>query len=268
MSPRTLAQKADRHALYQEAVQEPVREVRLLSRVYEDAYGELPARLREDFCGTAAVSVAWVDSSLQREAWGVDLDKKVLRWGLNHNVVTLPVQDQKRVHLLHGDVRAPAPKKVDVVAASNFSFFIFHTRADLKVYLEQARRNLNKRGVLVLEMMGGPDVQTDGRSEGRRLRGFDYLWEQMVFDPITCRCDFRMHFRFKDGSMIRNAFTYAWRLWSIPEIRELLDEVGFKKSVVYWAETDHKTGGSNGIYRRREHAPPDPAWLAHVVAIK
>ncbi len=268
MAQKTLAQKADRHALYQEAVQDPVREVRLLSRVYQDAYGELPARLREDFCGTGAVSVAWVDSSLQRSAWAVDLDRDVLDWGMRHNLTTLPKERRNAVHFLRGDVRAPAPTKVDVIAASNFSFYGFHTRQDLVTYVTQARKNLRPKGVLALEMMGGPDVQTLGRRETRRLNGFSYIWEQLEFDPINQRCDFRMHFRFKDKSVLRNAFTYAWRIWTIPDVREICAQAGFSKTVVYWAETDHSTGGSNGIYKRRDTAPPDPAWLAHIVAIR
>ena len=265
---KTMAQQADRHALYLQAVQEPVREVKLLSRVYEDAYGAPPLRLREDFCGSAAVSAAWVESHRRREAWGVDLDEEVLRWGQENVGALLEEEEQRRLHYMVGDVRWRGRGTVDVVAASNFSFYIFHQRRDLLAYCEQAHRNLGRKGVLVLEMMGGPDVQCDGRTEGRRLKGFDYVWEQDSFDPISHRCDFRMHFRFKDGSVLRDAFTYAWRLWSIPDVREVLEEAGFKRSVVYWAETDRSTGGSNGVYRKRDHAPPDPAWLAHLVAVK
>ncbi|MBI5494953.1 MAG: class I SAM-dependent methyltransferase [Deltaproteobacteria bacterium] len=263
----SLAARADPHALYERAVQDPLREVRLLVRVYQDAFGATPLRLREDFCGTAAVSAAWVRGGARRQAWGVDQDRTVLEWGMRHHVAALAPAARRRIHLMRGDVRAPAPVRVDVIAAANFSFFGFHARADLRDYLCQARKNLARRGVLVLEMMGGADVQTDRRTEARRFPDFTYVWEQSLFDPITHRCDFAMHFRFRDGSVLPDAFTYAWRIWTIPDVRELLAEAGFRRSVVYWAETDRRSGGSNGVYRRREHAPPDPAWLCHVVGI-
>lgn len=263
----TLAARADRHALYERAVQDPPREVRLLGRVYQDAFGAAPRTLREDFCGTAAVCAEWVRGGPRREAWGVDLDREVLEYGMRHHVAALPAAARARVHLMRGDVRAPASEPVDVIAAANFSFFAFHARTELMQYLVQARANLARRGVLVLEMMGGADVQTDRRTESRRLPGFTYVWEQSLFDPISQRCDFAMHFRFKDGSVLPDAFTYAWRIWTIPDIREALAEAGFRDSVVYWAESDRRTGGSNGVYRRRTRALPDPAWLCHVVGL-
>ena len=194
---------------------------------------------------------------------------------MRHNLTTLPRERRNAVHFLRGDVRAPAPTKVDVIAASNFSFYGFHTRQDLVTYVTQARKNLRPKGVLALEMMGGPDVQTLGRRETRRLNGFSYIWEQLEFDPINQRCDFRMHFRFvliwtfylayceaafDHGNTDVMQFTL--------DVREICAQAGFSKTVVYWAETDHSTGGSNGIYKRRDTAPPDPAWLAHIVAIR
>lgn len=264
MRKQTQAQQADRHALYQRAVQEPERECRLLARVYEDAFSSSPTLLREDFCGTAAVSGEWVRRAKDRRAVGVDLDAGTLAWGRAHNLVDVGA----RVTLLQQDVRVRGGPKVDVVTAGNFSFYILHTRAELMAYLRASLTHLKKRGVLVLEMMGGSDTQTGERLEGRKLPGFRYYWEQGEYDPITGLCDFWIHFKFPDGSVLERAFHYPWRLWNIPDVREAMEEAGFDETRVYWAQSDHATGGSNGVYTRRQNALPDPAWLAYVVGVK
>ena len=66
---------------------------------------------------------------------------------------------------------------------------------------------------------------------------------------------------------MRKAFRYDWRLWSLPELCELMQEAGFKETRVYWEGTDRKTNEGNGIFRRAEHAPDDPAWVAYIVAL-
>ena len=47
-----------------------------------------------------------------------------------------------------------------------------------------------------------------------------------------------IHFEFTNGSRLKRAFTYEWRLWTLPEIRELLGEAGFSRSTVYWEDRD------------------------------
>ncbi len=71
----------------------------------------------------------------------------------------------------------------------------------------------------------------------------------------------------KDGSRIRRAFAYDWRLWILPEVRDLLLEAGFTGVEVYWEGTDGETGEGNNIFTRRERAIDDPAWIAYIVAI-
>jgi hypothetical protein len=63
------------------------------------------------------------------------------------------------------------------------------------------------------------------------------------------------------------AFSYRWRLWTIPEIRELLDEAGFRKSEVYSESTDRRTGRGNGVFRVRESADSDPGWIGYIAAL-
>ena len=82
---------------------------------------------------------------------------------------------------------------------------------------------------------------------------FTYVWDQHSYDPITGSAVCKIHFHFPDGSKIRDAFTYHWRLWTLPELRELLAEAGFARSTVYWEGTDEETGEGDGDFQPREH---------------
>ena len=266
---RSLASLADRYDLYQKSVQEPEHEVGFFDRVFRKEYERRPSLLREDFCGTAAVSCEWVKSNRSRQAIGVDLDPEPLAWGRNNNLSKLKPEAQERVVFLQQDVRKISSPKADIVAAQNFSFFIFKTRDELRHYFRIARRNLGEQGLLMLDVMGGPEVIEEDHKDVRKINGHcQYVWEQNRFDPITHDSTFYIHFRFKDGSRMRRAFQYHWRLWTIPELRELLAEAGFERSDVYWEGTDSDTEEGDGVYRRRHHAPSDPAWVAYVVGVK
>ena len=97
---------------------------------------------------------------------------------------------------------------------------------------------------------------------------FTYVWDQYTFDPITHSVRNYIHFKFRDGSELRRCFRYDWRLWTLPEIQELLIEAGFAGADVYWEGTDSKTNEGNGIFRRAKHAPDDPAWIAYIVGVR
>ena len=117
-----------------------------------------------------------------------------------------------------------------------------------------------------LDAFGGPDA-SDLMKEKTKVDGFTYIWEQAEFEPVTSRILCHIHFKFPDGSKIKRAFTYDWRLWTLPELRELLEEAGFSKSHVYWETLNNKGEPSNN-YRIATKGRPDPAWLAYVVALK
>ena len=79
----------------------------------------------------------------------------------------------------------------------------------------------------------------------------------------------RIHFRFPDGSIMRNAFEYDWRLWTLPEVRELLAEAGFEDIQTYWEGTDPDDEESgNGEYTPVREGDADPAYICYIVAQK
>ncbi len=262
------ARRADRYDLYLKSVQVPEYEVTFFNRVYRQAFGRPPRVLREDFCGTAAVCCEWVRNKPGRVAIGVDLDPEPVEWGKRHNVAKLKPADQQRIVFIRDDVRRVRGPKADVIAAENFSYFIFKTRPELLGYFKAARRNLAKQGVFVLDLMGGPEVMEEQLEDKRRQDGFTYIWEQARFDPISHHCSFYIHFHFKDGSKLHRAFEYHWRLWTIPEVSELLREAGFRQVDVYWEDTDAETGEGNDVFRRRKTASTEPTYIIYIVAIK
>ena len=265
---RTMASLADKHDLYQRAVQAADFEVGFCDRVFKKEYARPAETMCEDFCGTALISCEWVRSRRGRIAFGIDLDPEPLEWGRENNVSMLKKEQQERVHLIQGDVLDPRPQKMDVIAANNFSYFIFKERELLVRYFKVARAGLKNEGLFVLDLMGGPRCQTEVADDPRKKGHFTYHWEHQKFDPITHDTICRIHFEFRDGSKLRNAFIYDWRLYTIPELRDALVEAGFSRTDVYWEGTDHETEEGNGVFTRREKANADESWIAYIVAVR
>lgn len=263
---RPQAKDADLFRLYEEAVQDPEGDVQLVSRLFQKQYGRAPRLLREDFCGTAAMACAWVKQHRENRAWGIDLDPTPLTWGKEHNIGALEPAQMKRIELLQADVLEATHERVDITVAFNFSYFIFKERDLLVRYFKHARSTLREEGMFILDLYGGADAQRT-MSETRECDDFDYVWDQDVFDPIHLGAVNHIHFEFPDGSSIERAFTYDWRLWGIPEIRDALADAGFSSSEAYWEQTDKKSGEGNGVYYRADRALDDPAWVAYVAAV-
>ncbi len=262
----TMAEQADIHELYEESVQNVEHEVEFMQTTFKEIRGRTAHVFREDFCGTASASCQWVRQGEAFQAIGVDIDPAVLEWGRRNRLGRLPAADQARVSLIEGDVMATDTPPADVLAAFNFSYFIFDTRDRLRAYFERAYAVLKDDGVFFVDLFGGPEAQEEMR-EKTKQKGFTYIWHQAKFHPVTNFIRCHIHFRFKDGSKIKRAFTYEWRLWSAPEIREVLAEAGFKKATLYW-EGEDEDGEGNGEFTPEEKGEADLAWIAYIVAEK
>lgn len=225
----------DRFDLYELCVQSPPHLVPLLRAIH----GGKPQVLGEDFCGTAALSVHWVETVEGGRAIAVDIDPEPLnRHGRADRITRHAV-----------DVRA-ARDPVDILFAGNFSIGYMHTRAELLDYLRNAYARLSGRsplrgddasGVFLCDTYGGEGSFLPGLvhrnhllPDGRRVR---YTWEQRDADPLTARVVDVLHFRIERGGTIEeehfDAFVYDWRLWSVPELRDAMAEAGFRSIEVY-----------------------------------
>jgi hypothetical protein len=261
-----LADLADRHELYEAAVQNVAESCSFVDFVFREMRGRAAEGLREDFCGTASAACEWVRLGRSRYAFGVDLDPEVLEWGREHRVGALKKHQRQRVSLLRGDVRTTATPPVDVVMALNFSYWVFRERADLLRYFEAARDALGADGMLFVDAFGGPAafVRCKERTE---YDGFTYVWQQRRHRPATGLMKTHIHFEFPDGSRLRRAFSYEWRVWTLPEIIDLLHEAGFD-NVTTWFELRDDDGEGLGEWLPDPDGPRDPVWIANISAEK
>ncbi len=105
------------------------------------------------------------------------------------------------------------------------------------------------------------------RQDGLKTPKFTYVWDQAHYNPITGDAVNHIHFRFPDGSKLRKAFTYEWRLWSLPELQDLLIEAGFSDVSVYWEGSDEE-GEGNGVWSISREGEACEGWIAYLVAAK
>lgn len=268
----TLAQRADKHVLYQTSVQSPAVDIEFFEAEFAKLRGRKPLRLREDFCGTALLSTVWCQSDPKRTALGVDLDGATLAWGRSHNLEPAGPEVARRVKLAQADVRETRFAKVDLTLAMNFSYCVFHTREALGVYFAAAYQGLVRDGLFVLEVYGGTESMSV-MSEERPVRGnVTYIWDQEKFNAIDHRTLCHISWRFKDDSVLERAFTYDWRLWTLPELRELLIAAGFRDVKFYFERVDGDEGDEfltgTGEFVARTEIDNQEAWLAYVIALK
>jgi hypothetical protein len=264
------ADSADRHLLYQQSVQDVEAEIDFVEQTWSELRRRPAEHLREDFCGTANTACEWVKRDPSHYATGIDLEQSVLDWGRQHNLAELDAEQLRRIELLNGDVLKARPGLADIILAMNFSYFLFLKRDELRAYFANTLQGLVADGILFLDAYGGyeaPMVLTEPREcQDEEGNEFTYIWEQAAFNPIDSCMTCHIHFEFPDRSRMEKAFSYHWRLWTLPEIREILYEAGFSSVEVYWEGTDEENNEGNGIYTPSDTGDADPGWVCYVVA--
>jgi len=262
----TMAERADKHELYEAAVQNVEEECKFVSKTFQKLRGRKPLSFREDFCGTASASCQWVRLGAANTAVGVDIDPDVLAWGQKHRYARLSADQKARVTLLNANVLDARTDLVDVVGAFNFSYWIFKTRPEMISYFRKIHAALKADGIFFLDAFGGSEAFEEMK-EKTRHDGFTYVWEQASYSPISGEILCHIHFRFPDKSKLKKAFTYSWRLWTLPELTEMLKEAGFATATVYWEGTD-ADGDGNGVFEPDDRGEADAGWIAYIVAQK
>ncbi len=267
----SLAEKADRHALYQRAVQCPEADINFIDETYQSLHGAYPSRLREDFCGSAAVCCEWVQRRRGNCAVGIDIDPEVLAWGRNNNLSRLDNAEAARVRLVECDVLTVETEPFQVISAMNFSYWLMTERDLLKRYFRRVYQALTDDGIFFLDAYGGYDsfrnIIEEREIDEEAPDGFTYIWEQERYEPISGRLTSHIHFTFRDGSRLDRAFSYHWRLWTLPEIQDLLQEAGFRQITVYWQGWDND-GEPDGIFVPTQEADADAGWICYICAGK
>jgi hypothetical protein len=258
----------DKYAYYLKSVQSPDTDVLFLRDVYKELRGKRPTVLREDFCGTFSILCEWVKLHPSYLGVGIDLDHEPTDYGKTHHLARLKPAQQKNVQIYNENVLSKKLAKADIIVAMNFSYFIFKTRSSMKEYFSNAFSCLNEGGLFIVDCFGGPACQ-EPNVEKVVHKGFSYFWDQESFDAITHHAVFHIHFKIKgEGRKRKNVFSYDWRMWSIPELRDIMEEVGFRRTHVYWEGTT-KSGDGNGEFTRAEVTNENcDAWVAYIVGEK
>lgn len=272
-------------SLYESCVQNPELAVKLLRGIH----GDSPRILAEDFCGTAALSRAWVRAIENSRAIAADIDPAPLKRA-KAEIAKLRGRSRekargkslapsaKAVRILRADVLTSVPLaklRADVLFVGNFSIGEIHDRATLVRYLARSRERLLKGGVFVCDIYSGESAFRVGTTQrehiladGTRVK---YTWEQRTADPFTAQVENALHFRVFKGSELvrdlRDAFVYRWRLWSIPELRDAMFEAGFDRVDVYAQLPDAEDSEGN-VYASPVDDPSElgPSFIVCVAA--
>jgi hypothetical protein len=263
MSP---ARTFDKYAAYAQSVQSPQNDARFLRRAYRELRGVEPKVLREDFCAAFSLCCEWVKLGNTQRAIGIDIDPEPLQYGHAHYLSLLTASQQERIAILKRDVTKPKGPRADIICALNFSYFLLKKRDSLAQYFKVCRQSLAPNGVFIVDAFGGPDHE-EPHTLTRRLPGLTYYFEQESFDPVTREARFHIHFKPKKMKVQNRAFTYDWRMWTLPEIRDAMSSAGFKHTCVYWEGTA-RNGRGNGVFTRKERGEPCRAWIAYVIGIR
>lgn len=263
------AKNADRYDLYQRAVNSPETDVDFLTRTFQELRGRELRHLREDFCGTANLCAEFLGRDERNTAEGFDLDPEPMEWGRQHNFAKLgPGADRMTWHL--ADVRSRSDRRPEVTTAANFSYWCFQTRKEMLDYFAHIREDLADDGLFVLDMYGGPEAYTE-MEEIREIDGgaFEYVWDQRGWEPGTGKYETAIHFRFRDGSELHEAFKYVWRFWYLTELRDVLIDAGFQRVSTYFEgdDPDDEEEG-DGEFKFDPVGDNCEAWIGYLVAEK
>lgn len=261
--------------LYEIAVTNAARLAAFARAAHAGDRSHTPVVLREDFSGTGALARAWV--ALRETHSGVAVDRDVR--------VTRHIPPTHRLRVVTADVR-DCRSRADVIAATNFAVGYFHDRPSLCTYLRHAHRCVRDGGVFFCDIYGGAGVwiagtqrvrvhvPADHQKTGARVvipRSFTYEWQQITADPLTGMVQNAIHFSWREGNRTRrinSAFTYHWRLWSIPELRDAMHEAGFRESQVYTRLADAIDHEGNVHIAPAEPEDVRGDYVAYVVARK
>lgn len=261
----------DKHALYLASVQDPLSDIERIALIYEEIFSRTALKLREDFSAAFALSCCWVQSDQRKTAIAIDIDHATIEYGKTNYLVNLSADEQSRM-----DVRVEnaivQTDPVDIIATFNFSYCLIHERSELLSYFKKCHASLNQQGMLIIDNFGGSDseeleIQETFVNHNDYIAPFIFQFERKSFNPISRRSQYAIHFIYPDGPQLTDAFTYDFRMWSIPEIRDIMQEAGFSSSLVYWEVAEDEPIIKNDFYASEEEENIN-SWNAYIIGIK
>ncbi len=257
---------ATKYKLYEKSVQCHSNDIIFVNREFQKIYGKLPLSLREDFAGTAAMACDWVRQSELHLAWGIDFDSEPITYGMNNHHAPLSSNEKKRMKYIQGNVLDDYFFKTDIIVAFNFSYFVFKKRKELLNYFKKVYQSLNGQGAFFIDLFGGTEAFSPLEEETVHEE-HSYYWDCEGYNPITGECLYHIHFKtHHDNIKHEKVFTYSWRMWSLAELREILEDAGFSKTIPFW-EGDSDSGEGDGNFYNTEQAENCESWVTYIMAL-
>lgn len=253
----------EKYQLYEESVQNPEGDLDIINREYRKIFKRKPLILREDFAGTCLLSHRWVMQGNEHRAFAIDLDPVPLEFGKITHSQKLNQSQKERLRMIEANVLDPFVTPVDVAVAFNFSYFIFKERNDLLRYFKAVKNSLGPEGVFIIDLFGGTEA-FQILEEKKKHKSFTYYWDCQKYNPLTGECLYYIHFKMK-GHKYTKVFVYDWRMWTLPELKDILKDAGFKEVLTFWEGEDGKGGGDGHFYQSRE-AENCQSWVTYLIA--
>ena len=223
----TQAQRADKHVLYERAVQHPPA----TSRSSSARSAPTTTALRTSCARTSAApprcAAAWV-AGRRRESRATASTSTPIRstWGTpEHRASRAPARLAERVTLLAAR-RARGEARVRGRRVGGLQLLLLHlpgAQGPGQLLPSAALESLRPRGTPRGSTSTAAPTRCARWRDARATTSFDLrLGPGRVRSDHAPRVTLHIHFEFPDGSRIERAFGYHWRLWQIPELHDLL----------------------------------------------
>jgi predicted RNA methylase len=296
-----------RHDLYELAVTNALPMAGFLFAVHQNGAPRPPVALREDFSGTAALARGWLALNARHRAIAVDRDKRVLHRAIEvlGSAITSMRFTTRAADVLATNDRADILAATNFPlgyfhSRTDLLTYLRHARrctnkhgifvADLYGGSNALDLGITSRRVLGPrpwgsdQAIGSAPGTTPKSSSRRKARATQranaaallYHWEQAAANPTNNLVTNHIHFELPPRSAfnatsrtrhIRNAFTYHWRLWSIPELRDAMLDAGFARVEIYDRLADGiDADGTTYVAPLRDEDELDDPYVVYIVA--
>ncbi len=257
--------------LYQKSVQNAKKEAEFFRKVYRLIYNKVPETFREDFCGTGLLSCEWVKSNVMNSAVGLDFDKETLEWGRDNNINNL-TSGADRIKLLEQNVldEFDQSQKFDIICSLNYSHFLLQKRKEIFKYFSNMVQNLQTKGIFILDFYGGSHIFTDHKYQRSKSSSF-YEFSGKKMNILNNQSACSLNYKIKKNKY-KPMFSFNFRIYSIIELREALEEVGLNGFKLYIKEIEGDDEDDYSEYQEveidGEYYPESERLTGYLIAYK
>lgn len=257
--------------LYQKSVQSAKKEVEFFRKVYRLIFNKVPELFREDFCGTGLLSCEWVKNAVMNQAVGLDYDRETLEWGRSNNINNLPSGSERIKLIEHNVLKEYDPtQKFEIICSLNYSHFLLQKRTEILKYFQNMSINLDTKGIFILDFYGGSHIYEDHKYQKSKSSSFyEFSGKQMNILNNQSACS--LNYKIKKNKY-KALFSFNFRIYSIIELREALEEVGLNTFKLFIKEIDEDEEDDYSEYIEvdinSEYYPESDRLTGYIIAYK